>query len=438
MMITSWIESANDAGLGFSLDNLPYCSFSQQDRSQRLGVVVGDRIVDLYLLADENLLPSKQALMQPVLNDVMALTKANRLALREALKGLLADQPGMLRDDSGLVEQGVHEIQNVYFHLPARIGDFSDFYASRYHATNVGAMLRPDEPLLSNYKHLPIGYHGRSSSITVSGTNIRRPVGQIAPGVGEENPRFEESSKLDYEMELGVYLAGGNLLGDPIKIDNVEDSVFGFCLLNDWSARDLQRWEYQPLGPFLSKSFASSVSPFVVTAEALEPFRVPANERSVDDPPLLPYLDSDLNRTAGGLDLQLDVFLLSEKMRSVGLEPYRISSGRFRDMYWTIAQMITHQASNGCNIRPGDLIGSGTVSGREKISRGCLLERNWLGDFGETVSSTNRLSLELPTGEKRDFLENGDEVILRGFAENSDHHQVSLGECRGRILAANV
>ena len=441
-MTPSWIETANEKGTEFPIENLPYCVFSTKAQSQRIGVRIGDSMIDLKKLASEKLLPFQAELSQPILNGLMALSKPDRVEVREQICGLLQDEPNKLRDSNDLRSQVELDISDVYFHLPASIGDYTDFYASIFHATNVGAMFRPENPLLPNYRHLPVGYHGRASSIVISGTRIKRPNGQLSPGEGKANPTFGPSQRLDYELELGAFVAMGNDLGVPISINEAEDHVFGFCLLNDWSARDIQKWEYQPLGPFLGKSFATSVSPYVVTAEAMEPFRTAEVDRSSIPIPaleqdvtlgLLPYLDSKENQKQGGLDIRMEVFIQSTKMREKEQPPFKISDGNFKEMYWTVAQMLTHHASNGCNLRPGDLLGSGTVSGFEKTSRGCLLERNWQGDFEQPVSGSNRIPLEFPNGEKRDFLEDGDEVVFRGFAENSDGLQIGFGECRGVV-----
>ncbi len=294
--------------------------------------------------------------------------------------------------------------------VPARIGDYTDFYASIHHATNVGSMFRPENPLLPNYKHVPIAYHGRSSSIVVSGTAVRRPAGQLGQG------RFGPSRELDYELEVGAFLGPGNCMGEPVPITEAEDQVVGVCLLNDWSARDIQRWEYQPLGPFLAKNFATSISPWLITLEAVEPFRVPAMEH---DAAVLPYLHQP---DAGSFDITLEVWLRSESMA----QATQISRGSFKDMYWTLAQMVAHHASNGCPLRPGDLIASGTVSGPEKENRGCLLERTWKGTE----------PLILPTGEKRLFLEDGDEVILKGYCNREGFARIGFGSCRGVVLPA--
>jgi fumarylacetoacetase len=307
--------------------------------------------------------------------------------------------------------------------LPAHIGDYSDFYASVHHATNVGSMFRPDNPLLPNYKWVPIGYHGRASSIVPSGTAVRRPKGQIKPPEAAQ-PVYAASRALDYEAEMGFLVGSGNELGAPVALERAERHLFGLCLVNDWSARDIQTWEYQPLGPFLAKSFATTLSPWVVTLEALEPYRVPALQRPPGDPSPLAYLDGESNRTAGGIDVVVDVLLCSEQMRQSGIAPLQVSRGRLADLYWTMAQMFTHHTSNGCNMRPGDLFASGTVSGPAKEARGCLLELTWRG--------TEPLSLS--SKETRKFLEDGDEVILRAFCEQPGKARLGFGECRGIVL----
>ena len=310
-------------------------------------------------------------------------------------------------------------------HCPVEIGDYTDFYASSYHATNVGSMFRPDNPLLPNNQYLPRGYHGRASSGVVSGTDVRRPLGQREVKAGEP-PEFGESTQLDYEVEVGCFIGKGNRLGERISIEEARESIFGLCLVNDWSARDIQRWEYQPLGPFLAKSFSTSISPWVVTAEALEPFRTRAFERSEGDPEILPHLLSSEDQVSGGIEISLEALLTSREMRERGIEPMLLSRGNFADMYWTLAQMIAHHSSNGCNLRTGDLIASGTVSGPSKESRGCLLELTWKGT--EPVS--------LPTGETRRFLSDGDEVVIRGNCER-DGLRLGFGECRGVVLPVN-
>jgi fumarylacetoacetase len=307
--------------------------------------------------------------------------------------------------------------------LPAQVGDYTDFYASLHHATNVGRMLRPDNPLFPNYKWVPIGYHGRASSLVVSGTPVARPQGQTEPGE-DGAPRFGPSRSLDYELEVAAFLGPGNPLGQPVPLAEAEGRLFGLCLLNDWSARDLQKWEYQPLGPFLAKSFATTISPWVVTLEALAPYRVPAFARPTSDPQPLPYLAHPDDRAHGGIDLRLEVQLLTKSMRERGLPAAPLSHSNLRDVYWTFAQMIAHHSSNGCNLRPGDLIASGTVSGPDKENRGSLIELTWRGSE----------PLSLPGGETRRFLEAGDEVSFRGRCEREGFARIGFGECRGVIV----
>jgi fumarylacetoacetase len=307
--------------------------------------------------------------------------------------------------------------------LPVQIGDYTDFYASLHHAMNVGSMLRPENPLLPNYKYVPIGYHGRASSIVVSDTPVRRPSGQARDDPNAP-PRFGPSRRLDYEIEIGAYVARGNPLGEPIPISRAGDHLWGMCLVNDWSARDIQSWEYQPLGPFLAKNFATSVSAWVVTFDALAPFRAQSAPRAAGDPAPLPYLTDESDSRSGGFDVTVEVWLRSAKMRERGEAPTRLSRSRFADMYWTLAQLVAHHTSNGCNLQTGDLLASGTISGATKESRGCLLE----------LTSRGTEPLELPSGERRAFLEDGDEVIMRGYCEREGFRRIGFGECRGQVI----
>jgi fumarylacetoacetase len=353
----------------------------------------------------------------------MARGRAFARELRRALVAVLHQENRDAARHAGALLAPMVDVELL---LPARIGDYSDFYASLHHATNVGSMFRPDNPLLPNYKYIPIGYHGRASSIVVSGTRIRRPSGQTRNDPGAP-PVFGPSQRLDYELELGVYVGQGNPLGAAIPMAGAEEHLWGVSLVNDWSARDIQSWEYQPLGPFLAKSFATSVSPWVVTLDALAPFRVPPAPRAPGDPEPLPYLAGDENASAGALDLRLEVWLRTAAMREGGrgggMPAVRVSGANFREMYWTFAQMLAHYASNGCNLRPGDLLASGTVSGSTPESRGCLLERTWRGSE----------PLALPDGETRAFLEDGDEVTLRGWAQRDGYRRIGLGECSGVV-----
>lgn len=424
----SWLDSANEAATDYPLQNLPYGVFrTASDSAARIGVAIGDSILDLRAVAQIGLLPdaTSEACEQSTLNALMALGAPVWSALRARLSKLLGADTcpqGALRDR---VATCLVRMSDATMLLPAEIGDYTDFYASSFHAANVGSMFRPGQPLLPNYKWVPIGYHGRSSSIVVSGTPVRRPQGQ-SRALAEGPPLFGPSQNLDYELELGAFVGPGNKLGESIPLAQASDQLFGVVLLNDWSARDIQSWEYQPLGPFLAKNFTTTISPWVVTMEALAPFRVPAFDRPADDPLPLPYLSDPGNTARGGLDLTLEAWILTPRMRAAGMPAHRLSTGNFRKMYWTLAQLLTHHASNGCNLRPGDLLGSGTVSGETKDSRGCLLELTWRGAE----------PLRLPNGEERRFLQDGDEIILRGYAERTGVRRLGLGECRGIVLPA--
>lgn len=420
----SWVASANAPGGDFPIQNLPFGVFkTPAHETPRVGVRVGDQILDLFAAAAAELLQAagdatKKACCAARLNELMTLAPAARSALRAALSEMLTDGHAARER----AERCLVSADRVEMLLPAAIGDYTDFYAALQHATNVGSMFRPDNPLLPNYKHVPIGYHGRSSSIVVSGSPITRPAGQTK-AEDAENPTFGLTKRLDYELEVGLFVGPGNSLGSPIAIERAEEHIFGLCLVNDWSARDVQTWEYQPLGPFLAKNFATTISPWVVTQEALAPFRAPAYARPSGDPRPLPYLASARDEARGGFDLTLEVSLSTKLMREQKLPPAQLSRGSFREMYWTLAQLITHHTSGGCNLRPGDLLASGTVSGAAKDSRGCLLELTWRGSE----------PIVLPGGEARRFLEDGDEVIMRGYAEREGFRRVGFGECRGLV-----
>lgn len=448
--LESWVESANDPSTDFPIQNLPFCEFEiaepseDDDTSRRLGARIGDMIVDLTALDHADLLDDAadiEHLSFWYMVNLVHARPAERLAVRNRLQLLLSTESDALRSNRWLCKNALVPVERVRCCIPADlIGDYTDFYASISHATNVGSMFRPDNPLLPNYKHIPIGYHGRASSIVPSGTPIRRPNGQQAPATDGDNPTFGPCKMLDYEMELGAVIARGNALGHPIPIADAEDHILGLCILNDWSARDLQKWEYVPLGPFLAKNFASTVSPYIVTMEALAPFRCPAFDRPAGDPQPLPYMDSAANRAAGGFDITLEVHLATAQMRDKGIAPVRISKGNFRDMYWTLAQMVAHHTVNGCNLQPGDLLGSGTVSGTARDSRGSLLELTWDGDpFANPpvlVPGTQRTPLKMPTGEERKFLADGDEVIMKAYCEREGFRRIGFGECRGIITPA--
>jgi fumarylacetoacetase len=428
----SWVESANVAGSDFPIQNLPFGVFRRRDAGAeaRVGVAIGDRILDLDgmqsegLLADESVRLAANACASDSLNPLMSLGTGPRRALRRRLHAILGqDAPA---SDRQAASRHLASQADVDMLLPAVVGDYTDFYASIFHATNVGKLFRPDNPLLPNYKYIPIGYHGRASSLVPTGTLVRRPSGQTRDG--EADPKFGPTKALDYEVELGFFVSAGNTLGDTIPIREAEEHIFGICLVNDWSARDIQAWEYQPLGPFLGKSFATSLSPWVVTMDALLPFRTAAFTRAEGDPAPLPYLLGQSDQEQGGLDLCLEVSLLSARMREAGMAPVVLGRSNFREMYWTMAQMLTHHASNGCNLRAGDLLASGTVSGADKTARGCLLE----------LTSRGKDPVTLSTGEQRRFLEDRDEIILRGCCEREGFRRIGLGSCRGTILPASA
>lgn len=425
----SWIDSANVPDADFPLQNLPYGAFTTANghRTPHLGVAIGDKILDLHTASAAGLLPESVAgvCQEPTLNALMAAGATAWSELRARLSEMLGADTCPAGEQRTRVEACLVPQRSATMHLAARTRDYSDFYASIHHATNVGSMLRPDNPLLPNYKWIPIGYHGRASSLVISGTPVRRPHGQLKPADAPE-PVFGPCKNFDYELELGAFIGPGNALGDRIPLASAPAQLFGVSLLNDWSARDIQTWEYQPLGPFLAKNFATSLSPWIVTFEALAPFRAPAFARPASDPAPLPYLVDHLDAAQGGLDVTLEVWLLTAKMRLAGEGAHRISRGSFTSLYWTLGQMLAHHASNGCNLSPGDLIGSGTVSGTTRDSRGCLLEYTWRGTD----------PLRLPNGEERKFLADGDEVIFRGYAERAGARRIGLGECRGMVLPA--
>jgi fumarylacetoacetase len=426
----SWVESANDEATDFPLANLPFGVFSSSraDIVPRVGVAVGDSIVDVCAAVNAGLLSKSLAATaceSSTLNSLMQMSSPDRGGLREALTDLLREGSDAARKAQPLRGDFLFPIETSTLYLPVAIGDYTDFYASIHHAANVGKMFRPDNPLLPNYKYVPIGYHGRASSIVVSGTPVRRPLGQTRTA-DAATPTFGPSRMLDYESELGLFVGKGNDLGSSIAISDAEGHVFGYCLVNDWSARDIQTWEYQPLGPFLAKNFATTVSPWVVTAEAIEPYRIPASPRPEGDPAPLDYLSSKKNDRSGGIDATLEVYLSSKIMRDQKGSPVLLSRAPFSLMYWTMAQLVTHHASNGCNLRTGDLIASGTVSGPTPDSLGCLLE----------LTKRGANPVTLPTGETRRFLEDGDEVIMRGYLGADVRPRIGFGECRGAILPA--
>lgn len=419
----SWVVSANDPSSDFPIQNLPYGVFSHQ-QTKRIGIAIGDQILDLHACAESGLLSPLSpeiiaACGAELLNPLMSLGSIAWSALRHRVAVLLdVRQP---RRDS--IEPHLIPMREAAMQLPAQIGDYTDFYASIHHATRVGLLFRPDSPLLPNYKHVPIGYHGRASSIVVSGEKIRRPCGQIKSS-SATSPSFAPTQSLDYELEVGIFVGVGNRLGQSIPIDEAERHIFGLSLMNDWSARDIQAWEYQPLGPFLSKSFATTISPWIVSLEALAPYRVAASARPAGDPAPLPYLSSPLS-SHEGIDLTLEVYIESAEMRRNDKAPMLLSRGNARDLYWTIAQLLTHHASNGCNLRTGDLLATGTISGPSSGSEGCLLEKKH-----------NPQPLCLPTGELRTFLEDDDRIIFRAYAYRQGLPRIGFGECAGTIVAS--
>jgi fumarylacetoacetase len=433
--LKSWIESANTPDTDFPIQNLPFCIFVHKSftNHERIGFAIGDFILDFHSLLEEGLFAERGSELYKqierfafdgTLNLAAELNSKHFPFIRQKLIEILSEKAD--ETTRGTVSKHLYLISESYLLNPFQIGDYTDFYCSIFHATNVGSMFRPDNPLLPNYKWIPIGYHGRASSIVVSGTDIKRPKGQNRADA-EQPPVFIPCKNLDYEMEVGFFVGQGNNLGESISIEDAEKHIFGLCLVNDWSARDIQAWEYQPLGPFLAKNFATTVSPFVVTMEALAPFRTKAFERPEGDPQPLEYLSSEANDQSGGFDINLEVYLQTEKMRAENIEPFLLSRSNMKDLYWTIGQMLTHHASNGCNLQTGDLMATGTVSGREKNERGCLLELTWRG----------KEPIELPNGEQRRFLEDGDEIIMRGFCEREGFRRIGFGECRGRILPAD-
>ena len=430
--LESWVESANDPSSDFPIQNLPFGVFRRRgaEEEPRVGVAIGDRILDVAACRQEGLFKganfaAAMACEVPALNTLMALGPAKWSAFRNRLSDLLrADGPDSVETRSK-VEKCLVAMKEAETLLPADVGDYTDFYASVYHATNVGSMFRPDNPLLANYKYIPVAYHGRASSVVPSGQAVRRPSGQTMKD-GDDAPSFGPSRLLDYELEVGFFIGPGNAQGEPITMDDAEQHIFGLCLVNDWSARDIQKWEYQPLGPFLAKSFATTISPWIVMLEALAPFRAPALARPDGDPAPLPHLASPANVEAGGIDLTLEVSIGSQAMREQGIEPACVSRGNFRDMYWTLAQMVVHHTSNGCNLRAGDLFASGTVSGPTEDSYGSMLELTWRGEK----------PIKLPTGQERRFLQDGDEVVMRGYCEREGYRRIGFGECRAVIAPA--
>lgn len=414
MPLRSFVDVARDSH--FPLENLPFGVFKPRDGAARIGVALGELVVDLSVLQEAGHFPDLQdqrLFARDALNEFLALGGSAWRRVRDILQKLLAADTGILRDDKKLRERVFHKQSEVAMQLPVEIGDYTDFYSSYHHAHNVGTMLRgPENALMPNWKWLPVAYHGRASSIVISGTEVRRPKGQVKPPDAPA-PVFGPTKSFDYELETAFLIGPGNGLGEPIPIDHAKDHIFGLVLMNDWSARDIQAWEYQPLGPFLAKNFCTSISPWVVTLEALEPFRKPLPKQ---DPEPLPYLRAENDFT---FDIQLEAKLQTTKLN----EPHRITATNFQNLYWSISQQLAHHTIGGCNLQPGDLLASGTISGATEESRGCMLELTWRGAN----------PLKLPSGEERKWLEDGDTLSIAGWCEG-DGYRVGFGEVSGKIL----
>jgi fumarylacetoacetase len=424
--LKSWVAGA-DGHPDFPIQNLPLGVFLPPGGTPRGGVAIGDAILDLGVAVSAGLLPAEPGFAlaaQAPLNAFLGLGSGPRRALRAALSALL-DARSPLRSRAEATGGLLHRAADCAMHLPVRVGDYTDFYAGINHAVNVGRLMRPDNPLMPNYKHVPIGYHGRASSIVPSRTPVRRPTGQ-RNRPDSPTPLFAPSARLDYELELAVWIGPGNALGEPIPIAAAGEHIAGFGLLNDWSARDIQGWEYQPLGPFLGKNFFTTVSPWIVTPEALAPFRVAQGPRPNGDPQPLPYLADPADQASGALDLALEVTLLTPAMAEMGLPPHVLSRGTARDLYWTVAQMVAHHSCNGCNLQPGDLFGTGTISGTEPGSWGSLLE----------ITRGNKEPVTLPNGETRGFLQDGDTVTLAARAHREGFASIGFGPCTGTVVPA--
>jgi fumarylacetoacetase len=408
--LASWVESANEPGCDFPIQNLPFGIFKRKGRHEppRGGVAIGDQILDLAALGLRT---------GPSLNGLAAMGRPAARKLRRTLSRALSIKSTAHKR----LRKQLVPMRQAQMFMPVLVGDYSDFFTGIHHATNMGRMLRPDNPLLPNYKWVPIGYHGRGSSIVVSGTPIRRPMGQLKPPDAAA-PVYMPSRRLDYEAEVAFVAGKGNRLGEPIALSRALEHVFGAVLLNDWSARDLQAWEYQPLGPFLAKSFATTISAWVVTLDALEPYRCPAYARAADDPRPLGYLLDAEDQREGGFAIEMEMHLRTAKMKAAA----RLSRANFRDAYWTLAQLLAHQTSNGCNLQAGDLLGSGTISGATPQSYGSLME----------LTAGGKVPLSLPGGEVRSFLEDGDEVIERGRCAREGFASIGFGEASGRIMPA--
>jgi fumarylacetoacetase len=418
----TWLAEANGHP-EFPVQNLPLGVFSTANGPRRGGVAIGEHVIDVARLSPvltDEARRAAEAMSQPTLNALLALGAEPRRALRRALFELLTHDA-----QADTVRAALVPMRECTLHLPADIGDYTDFYAGIHHAMNVGRLFRPDAPLLPNYKYVPIGYHGRSSSLEVSGAPVVRPRGQLK-GANDAAPEYRPTQRLDYELEMGIWIGGRNERGAPVPIDAAGEYVAGLCLLNDWSARDVQAWEYQPLGPFLAKNFLTTISPWIVTVEALEPYRIAQPPRPEGDPAPLPYLFSAADQARGAFDITLEVHLRTPAMREAGMPAHRLSSGNMQFMYWTVAQLVAHHTCNGCNLRPGDLLGTGTISGPEPSSFGSLLE----------LSQGGRAPLALPTGEQRTFLQDGDELVLSAYAQAPQRARIGFGPCSGIVVSS--
>jgi len=422
--LRSWVDSANDGATDFPIQNLPYGRFRRAGSSEpcRMGVAIGNQVLDLQLASAQApwadaVVPLLQPLARGDLNAFMALGAPAWRQMRAALSVALAQGS----EQAPFLELCLLPQAQCEMALPCHIGDYTDFYSGIHHALTIGKLFRPDNPLLPNYKWVPIGYHGRASSIGLGGP-VRRPHGQtLAPGA--QAPVFGPCAKLDYELEVGAFVGLANPLGEPVPIAQAEEALFGLVLLNDWSARDIQAFEYQPLGPFLAKNFATSISPWIVTMEALAPFRRPFT-RPAGDPQPLPHLDGAFNRAAGAIDIVLEVWLQTAAMRAAGQPPQRLASSNMTDAYWTWAQMLTHHTSNGCNLQAGDLLGSGTLSGAQPDACGSLME----------LSANGRTPFTLTNGEQRSFLQDGDTLTLRAHCQRPGAVRIGLSEVSGTIV----
>lgn len=422
----SWVSSANHWSAEFPIQNLPLGVFSPGgEAAARIGVAIGDQILDLAAAMDGGLLPGLHDLSAALRSDRLNLLMSSGAAARRALRHAAFDLLRAGHDSIATASSFLTPMSAARMHLPARIGDFTDFFTSIHHARRTGELSRPDDPVAPNFRHMPIGYHGRASSVVVSGTPCVRPRGQVTPPAAAALAAqdYGPAQWLDFELEVGCFVGAGNPLGASISIDDADDHIFGFCLVNDWSARDIQIWESFPLGPFLAKSFMTTVSSWVVTPEALAPFRVAAPTRGDDEPPLPAALTSPKHAAQGGVSISLQVLLQTPAMQQRGMAPAVLAKPQFGEQYWTLAQMLTHQTSNGCNLQTGDLLSSGTVSGPERENSGCLVELNAGG----------KKALSLPSGETRLFLEDGDTVWLRGECHRDGYKSIGFGECMAQI-----